>query len=402
METFDVGIIGAGVAGAFASVKLATEHKDVKTIVFELGSKWAKRRRQLEAWLGCLPSSDGKFYLQDINKVQAITTEKRSDDAFIWIKNYLYNINDLKTIKDKEVSVNLSKKIKKNEYDISYNDYIQFYPKDIHSLSKYMATSFDKKSNITFSFNNEVYKIIKYKDYFYVLTCDGEFACKKLIFCVGRSGWRWAKEIYNDFNIISDNNIAKFGIRAEMPISYMKDFNKSNCTIYNDNIEIGPFSWNGTVIPEDHVDMAISAFRGNEGRWETDKVSFNIIGNRYFKDNGFEQIDRLSKLTFILTNERISKEKISLIMNKKSKISVMSEYDWLIDEISKLTDIIPELQTRGYFHVPTIIPSAPKININKDLSTDVDGLYIAGESSGVSGILSAAMTGIICANSVSK
>jgi hypothetical protein len=148
--------------------------------------------------------------------------------------------------------------------------------------------------------------------------------------------------------------------------------------------------------------MAISAFRGNEGRWETDKVSFNIIGNRHFENNGFEQIDRLGKLTFILANERVVKEKLSLIMNKKSRISVMSEYDWLIDDINKLSAIIPELQSKGYFHVPTIIPSAPKININKDLSTDIDGLFVAGESANIVGILSAALTGLIAVDSVCK
>lgn len=402
MESFDVGIIGGGVAGAFATLKLATEHKDTKVILFELGSKWAKRRRQLEAWLGCLPSGDGKFYLNDLDKVSQLTSDKQTKDTYSWLKKYLYNINDLKIIKDKEVYSNIYKKIKKNDYDITYNDYIQFYPKDIHSLSKYMASSFDSKSNITFSFNNEVYKIIKHKDYFYVLTCDGEYACRKLIFCVGRSGWRWAKEVYSGFNIITDNNTARFGIKVEMPSSYMKDFNRANCTLSNKDTEIGPLCWNGTVIPEDHIDMAIAAFRGNEGRWETDKVSFNIIGNRHFENNGFEQIDRLGKLTFILANERVVKEKLSLIMNKKSRISVMSEYDWLIDDINKLSAIVPELQTKGYFHVPTIIPSAPKININKDLSTDIDGLFVAGESANIVGILSAALTGLIAVDSVCK
>jgi uncharacterized FAD-dependent dehydrogenase len=89
-------------------------------------------------------------------------------------------------------------------------------------------------------------------------------------------------------------------------------------------------------------------------------------------------------------------------MNKKSRISVMSEYDWLIDDINKLSAIIPELQSKGYFHVPTIIPSAPKININKDLSTDIDGLFVAGESANIVGILSAALTGLIAVDSVCK
>ncbi|NJR22668.1 MAG: hypothetical protein HC786_11145 [Richelia sp. CSU_2_1] len=37
MKDFDVGIIGAGVAGAFATLKLAKDHKNVKAILFDLG-----------------------------------------------------------------------------------------------------------------------------------------------------------------------------------------------------------------------------------------------------------------------------------------------------------------------------------------------------------------------------
>jgi len=67
MMIYDVGIIGAGVAGSFASLKLAKEHKNVKAILFDLGRPPMKRRRQLEGWLGCLPNSDVKLYLSHIN-----------------------------------------------------------------------------------------------------------------------------------------------------------------------------------------------------------------------------------------------------------------------------------------------------------------------------------------------
>ena len=66
MSNYDIGIIGAGVAGAFAALRIAKEYKNFKTIVFDLGRPPMKRRRQLEGWFGCLPNSDGKFYLSDL------------------------------------------------------------------------------------------------------------------------------------------------------------------------------------------------------------------------------------------------------------------------------------------------------------------------------------------------
>ena len=182
----------------------------------------------------------------------------------------------------------------------------------------------------------------------------------------------------------------------------MKDFNRSNCTITKGDLEIGPLSWYGTVIPEDHVDMAISAFRSNENRWKSDKVSFNLIGSRQFLNSGFEQTNRIGGLSFVLSNDRIIKERISSILTGKSKISVIKEYDWLKEAITNITEIIPEITTKAYFHVPTIIPLAPKINIGNNLETEIDGMFVVGESAGINGILSAGLMGIAAADAVCK
>jgi hypothetical protein len=402
MKDFDVGIIGAGVAGAFATLKIAKDHKNVKTILFDLGRPPMKRRRQLEGWLGCLPNSDGKLYQTDISKVAEITGLRRAKSAHTWFKNILGQVDDFKVIKDRAPTTALEKKIKKLGYDITLNDYVQMYPKEIHLLSKYMAEVIEQDKNITFNFDSEVLRIVKQKNVFVISTEEQEFRCKKIIIAVGRSGWRWAKELYSSFGIVDNNDIAKFGIRVEASSSVMKDFNKSNCTLTKPELEIGPLSWYGTVIPEDHLDVAISAFRSNENRWKTDKVSFNLIGNRQFPDAGFEQTDRIGKLAFVLANDRIIKERISTILTGKSRMSIIPEYDWLKSAVDELSFIVPEIATKAYFHVPTIIPSAPKINIGDNLETEVDGMFVVGESAGVHGILAAGLMGIAAADSVCK
>ncbi len=402
MNNFDIGIIGAGVAGAFATLKIAKEHKDVSAVVFDLGRPPMKRRRQLEGWLGCFPNSDGKLYLNDISKVSDLIGSKKAKSCNTWFNNILSNIDDFKISKDKAPISSMDKKIKSAGYDIYLNDYIQTYPKDIHSLSKHMADVIDKSENVTFSFDNEVKSICKQKNMFIITSDLGEFKCKKLIIAVGRSGWRWCKDLYSNFGIIDNNDFGKFGFKVEIAASHMKDFNKSNCTLNKDEIEIGPLNWFGTVVPEDHLDVAISAFRSNENRWKSDKVSFNLIGSRHFPNNGFEQTDRLSKLTFILANDRIIREKVSLFLSGKSKISIIPEYDWLKNAINDFSSLIPEITTKGYFHVPTIIPMVPKINIGTNLESEIDGMFVAGESAGVSGILSAAIMGIACADNVCK
>lgn len=403
MKDFDIGIIGAGVAGAFATLRLAKEHKSAKVILFDLGRPPMKRRRQLEGWLGCLPNSDGKLYQTDIGKVSQITGLRKAKSANTWFKNVLEQIDNFKIVKDRSPNAALEKKLKKIGYDTVLNDYVQIYPKEIHALSKYMAGIIENNKNITFNFDNEVTRITKQKNMFVISTELQEFRCKKIIIAVGRSGWRWAKSVYSNFGIIDNNDFARFGIRIETNSNTLKDFNRSNCTLLKGNeIEIGPFSWFGTVIPEDHLDMAISAFRSNENRWKSDKVSFSLIGNRLFPSNGFEETDRIGNLTFVWANDRIIKERVSSILNNKSKISPFKEYDWLKPVLTELSTVIPEITTKAYFHVPTIVPSAPKIIIGDNLETEIDGMFVAGESAGISGILAAACMGIIAADSACK
>ena len=403
MSNFDVGIIGAGVAGAFATMKMAKDHKTVKTILFDLGRPPMKRRRQLEGWLGCLPNSDGKLYLSDLNKVTDLVGLRKSKASYNWLYKTISNVEDFKVVKDRAPSAAAERRLKKIGYEVSLNDHIQMYPKDIHALSKFMSESIEKYKNITFSFDNEVKKIRKEKNLFVVSTETQEYRCKKLIIAVGRSGWRWARDLYNDFGIVDNNDIAKFGIRIELSAQVMKEFNKSNCSlIKGSDIEIGPMSWYGTVIPEDHLDLAISAFRSNENRWKSDKVSFSLIGNRPFSNTGFEQTDRIGKLMFVLCNDRIIRERVAHILTGKAKVSMIKEYDWLKETIDELSTAIPELTTKAYYHVPTIMPLAPKINIGSNLETEVEGMFVVGESAGVHGILAAGVMGAIAADNVCK
>lgn len=401
MNIYDVGVIGTGMAGALACYKLAQEKKNIKVIAFDIGRPPAKRRLQMEGFLGLLPNSDGKFYLSDVQRVADLIGTRKANSGLKSLTTVLGNISDIKYIKDRSPNLSTEKKIKKAGYHIGLNDFFQIFPKDIHSLSKLMSNEFENNNNITFCFDNEVFNISKQKSVFLIQTENQEYRCKKLILSTGRSGWRWVSELYSSLGIIDDNNSARFGLRIEMPASNLKEFNKSNLTLQKeDRVEIGPFNWNGTVIPEDHIDLAISSFRSNENRWKTDKVSFQIISKIQMPNAGYQQTDRIGQLTFILTNERILKERVSLFLNDRSKISSIPEYQLIKQDIRDLGNVIPDILTKAYFHVPTILPLPPRINIGSNLETEIDNLYVAGENAGVVGLLVAGITGLQVAKEV--
>ena len=405
-KVYDVGIIGAGVAGVFASLRAAENYKKNSILVLELGRPMLKRRRQLEAWLGCLPFSDGKIHL-DTSKILEIVDGRKVNPIDKWVKNKLSAAGPIKIIKDKLPNASIQKKSEELNFEIQTNDYIQWKPEYIHKLSKIISEITLDSENITFSFDNEVLQILKKDGVFELTTQLGDFKCEKIIMAVGRSGWRWAHDTYKSFDLIAKDNYAYIGIKAECSAQYMKELNHSHCSILREDLEIGPFCWDGTVIPEDHADVVLSAFRSNEDRWKRmgkNKVIFDIIGKQSFPENGIKEMERLAKLAFLLFNDRVGREKIKSLIKEESVLLVnlgkrFHDFDFLINMVEEVDKVLPNLINRGYFHAPTIKPQTAPIVINSNLETEIEGMFVAGESANLFGINNAAITGVIAIDS---
>jgi len=402
MDKYDIGIIGAGIAGTFAALK-AAESYNAKVILFELGHKPGKRRRFLEGFLGCFPTGDGKIYT-DTNQILEYVDGRTVKSASNWVMKQFDSIVKNKIIKDKLPSAALQKKLTAANINISTNDYIQWKPESIHLLSKQVTEIIESSGNITFSFDNEVTKVTKEKNGFIISTAsEGEIFAKKIIISVGRSGWRWVNTLYKDFGLTIKDDIASYGIYLECPANQLKELNHSHCTLSRSDFELGPFNWSGTIIPEDHADLVIAAFRSNEDRWKSDKVSFSLIGHRKVNDgDGIYQADRLAKLAYLLFNDRIGKEKIKLITKNNSPLSQLPEYDWLNETINELNTLFPFLISKGSFHAPNILPLAAPIRIGPNLETEIEDMFVAGESGRFRGISAAAISGTIAIENACK
>lgn len=393
MQNYDIAVIGAGVAGSFAAFNLAKKNHSV--LLLETGRPPAKRRSQTTGWLGMLPASDGKLYIDKFSNFPDSFTKEQLKNKQDLILNILQNYGFNDTVITNTPKASLLKKITKAGFNFTNNSYYQIIPKEIHILSKKFAAEMDKLENITSIFDIDVKRVEKRDGMFIITTNYMEFSCKKLVIATGRSGWRWAKETLQYFGLLINNDIARFGIRVEADDKLFTDFKQSAGTLTKENIQYGPLNWHGSIIPEDHTDFALAAFRSNENRWQSEKVSFELMGDIDCKNNGLQQIERLGKLTFLLSNDRILKEKISTIITSKSKISVLPEYNWLIPALQDLEQIVPDITTKGYFHVPVIHPVLPKINLSNKFETDVENLHLIGESAGIYGILQSMISGFL-------
>ena len=72
------------------------------------------------------------------------------------------------------------------------------------------------------------------------------------------------------------------------------------------------------------------------------------------------------------------------------------------DAILDFNKLIPEFSEKAYLHMPNIYPFAPKIKAGDNLETEIDNMYVIGESAGIHGLLSAAITGSIVASEIQK
>lgn len=392
---YDLAIIGAGPAGVFASLKLLEMNANASTVLIDLGRPPAKRRRQLEGWLGCFPTGDGKIYPSDIQKVEEATGRENLDYLFNWVKNKLKISGPTKLTKSKSPSARTLKRITSDGFDIEYLDYIQWIPDDIHALSRDIAKVIIDSQKFDLNFDNEVFSILKNKDGFVISSEKGELQAKKVLLCVGRSGWRWANKLFSNLGILTEDNFANIGFMAEIQGSAMKEFNKSHCIIKNDRISFGPLSWGGSVIQEDHEDMTLASFRSNEGRWKTEKVFMKSLIKVPFPEEGTYQADRLSKLSFLLSGDRVGREKIKTISKGTSQLLVINEYSILKELVESMETIFPQMENKGYFHHPCINTVSSSLNLGSSLQTEIEGLYVAGETAGIEGLAGAAMSGAL-------
>ena len=426
MSSWDIGIIGAGVAGVSAALRLAEKHRHLKVIVFEFGPpppnclrqdpiRVKHRRRQLEGWLGCFPTGDGKIYLNDdTQKVSEIMDGRRMRPIRDWFADQLSEVNIPKIIKPKHPSPNIKKAIQDNGFDLNIHSYEQWVPDQIHQLAKISAEKIEAAGNVFLSFDTEVYNLSKNGKKFNVYTSQGDFTCKKIIMSVGRTGWRWVNTQYKNLGLLlEDRGIVKYGVRVEMPSSALKDFNKSHCSLIRSDLEVGPLSWMGSIIQEDHDGVTLAAFRSNENRWKTNKVFFSVHKKIPFSEASIptrgiipgdvkNYIDRIAQLSHCLSGERVGREKITNFSKGLGDLALMPEYGWISSTMKELECIFPNLISRGYFHVPDIDTNISTINIANNLETDIEDLFVAGESAGIKGIAAAGITGACAAEGAAK
>jgi uncharacterized FAD-dependent dehydrogenase len=397
-KNFDIIIVGAGLSGIMAAYHINKKSPDASVLLLDMGRPPLKRRTQTMGWLGLLPSSDGKFYINNNEVIENFSTKaniKRSQKQIISLLNG-FGVN--KKVLEFEPSQDVVDNFAKCGFKYKNPSYIQTIPKEIHQFSKQLSKEMEQ-TNITTSFDEEIVDVEKEGDNFKIYSNYFEYECKKLIVAVGRSGWRCTRNLLKSFDLLQNNDVAKYGVRVECDSNLVEKYNKAPVILNKDNVVYGPFNWNGTVIPEDHVDFITTSFRSNEERWNSSKVSFEMMGHIKHKD-GSELMERLGKLSCVISNDRIIKEKLSSIKSNKHKLSILKEFDWLGKALEELEVLIPGITNCGSFYIPTVETVLSPTKMNNKFETELNNLHLIGESAGIRGLMQVSITGHLLAENM--
>ena len=296
----------------------------------------------------------------------------------------------------------------------------------------------EMKEHMDFFFDTPVEKIQVKEDGYTVSAKDAEYACRKCIVSVGRSGSKWMETVCEDLEIPTKSNRVDIGVRVELPaviFSHLTDELYESKIVYRtekfeDNVRTFCMNPHGIVVNENtNGIVTVNGHSYEDAEKQTENTNFALLVAKHFSEpfkdsNGYgESIARLSNMLGggvivqrfgDLIRGRRSNEKrieeglvrptlaatpgdLSLVLPKR----IM---DGIIEMIYALDKIAP-----GTANDDTLLYGVEvkfynmEVEIDENLETRYKGLYVIGDGSGVTHSLShASASGVHVARHIAE
>ena len=446
---YDLIIVGAGAAGVFCSYELVKDGSDKKILMIEKGLPLDKRKCPkatlktkecncktcsiMEGFYGAGGFSDGKYNITNnfggelyrfIGKDEALDLMWEVDKINLSMggqeaKLYTTGNSDLKT--------------KALRYDLHLLDaQVRHLGTDRNLVIAGNMYDFIK-DRMEILFQTEVVNVEKENDTFVVETNDNSYRAKKLVVATGRTGSNWISKICEKFDIKTENNRVDIGVRVELPALVFKhitdDVYESKIVYktkkYNDMVRTFCMNPYGEVVTENYGDIVtVNGHSYSNQDMHTENTNFALlVSNRFtqpFKNSNEygESIARLSNMLGggvlmqrfgdLVKGRRSSDRRMLKCFTKPtlnatpgdlSLVIPKRQLDNIIEMIYALDKIAP-----GTANEDTLLYGVEvkfynsNIEVDSNLETNVKGLYVLGDCSGVTHSLSqAAASGIYVA-----
>lgn len=450
---YDVIIIGAGPGGIFSAYELMKQDENLKIAVFDAGHSLEKRHcpidgEKVKSCISCKTCaimngfggagafSDGKYNITNdfggtlyeyIGRQKALELMKYVDTINMshggeGTKMYSTAGTDLKKVCLQNKLKLLDASVRHLGTDVNYVVLKNLYD--------------EMKDHMDFFFDTPVEKIQVKEDGYLVSTKDAEYACKKCIVSVGRSGSKWMETVCEDLEIPTKSNRVDIGVRVELPaviFSHLTDELYESKIVYRtekfeDNVRTFCMNPYGIVVNENtNGIVTVNGHSYDSPDLRTENTNFALLVAKHFSEpfkgsNGYgESIARLSNMLGggvivqrfgdLVRGRRSNQKRIeeglvtptlSATPGDLSLVLPKRILDGIIEMIYALDKIAP-----GTANDDTLLYGVEvkfynmEVELDENLQSRYPGLYIIGDGSGVTHSLShASASGVYVARHI--
>lgn len=450
---YDVIIIGAGPGGIFSAYELMKQNENLKIAVFDAGHSLEQRHcpidgEKVKSCISCKTCaimngfggagafSDGKYNITNdfggtlyeyIGRQKALELMKYVDTINMshggeGTKMYSTAGTDLKKVCLQNKLKLLDASVRHLGTDVNY-----VVLKNLYN---------EMKEHMDFFFDTPVEKIQVKEDGYTVSAKDAEYACRKCIVSVGRSGSKWMENVCEDLEIPTKSNRVDIGVRVELPaviFSHLTDELYESKIVYRtekfeDNVRTFCMNPYGIVVNENtNGIVTVNGHSYDSPDLRTENTNFALLVAKHFSEpfkdsNGYgESIARLSNMLGggvivqrfgdLVRGRRSNQKRIeeglvtptlsatpgdlSLVLPKRILDGIM-EMIYALDKIAPGTanddTLLYGVEVKFY---------NMEVELDENLQSRYPGLYIIGDGSGVTHSLShASASGVYVARHI--
>ncbi len=450
---YDVIIIGAGPGGIFTAYELVSANKNIKIAVFELGNPLGKRKcpidgKKIKSCIKCPTCaimsgfggagafSDGKYNIT--NRFGGTLYQHIGSTEAIELMRYVDSINLAHGGEGTKLYSTANTDIKKRclENGLHLLDaMVRHLGTDINYVVLENLYN-ELKDKVDFHFNTAVDYVSGVHGDFKVHTKDAVYNCDKCVISVGRSGSKWMEGVCKSLDIPTKSNRVDIGVRVELPavvFSHLTDELYESKIVYRtekfeDLVRTFCMNPNGVVVNENtNGIVTVNGHSYEDKTKHTENTNFALLVSKHFSEpfkdsNGYgESIARLSNMlgggvivqrfgdlvrgrrsnearineSYVTPTLAATPGDLSLVMPKRI-------LDGIIEMIYALDKIAP-----GTANDDTLLYGVEvkfynmEVEIDNNLQTKHEGLYVIGDCSGVTHSLShASASGVYVARHI--
>lgn len=450
---YDVVIIGAGPGGIYSAYELIKLNKGLKIVVLEEGNPLEKRKcpidgKKVKSCINCKTCaimngfggagafSDGKYNITNqfggtlyeyIGKEEAIDLMRYVDEinmAYGGEGTKLYSTADteLKKLCLENKLHLLDAQVRHLGTDVNYVV--------LHNLFE------ELKDKVEFVFNCKAVHVQAMDEGYEIITEKEKYLGRQCIISVGRSGSKWMESVCSDLNIETKSNRVDIGVRVELPAEIFSrltdELYESKIVYRTEKFEdlVRTFCMNprGEVVNENtNGIITVNGHSYADPKLLTENTNFALLVSKHFSEpfkDSNEYGESIARLSNMLGGGVMVQRFGDLVRGRRSTVQRIEEgfitptlaatpgdlslvipkriLDGIIEMIYALDKIAP-----GTANDDTLLYGVEvkfynmEVEINHDLETSREGLFVIGDCSGVTHSLShASASGVYVARHI--